>query len=154
VKICKTLANISPPLSNLWICGRDWYISLDIDSFQNIGHELRRKLKSFVYVCALIGFNHIVYFVLAQVFFLFCLYLSNLSVSAVIFISSCLMTVSVSYLEWEIRTQHVHCTTVLGKSSLVQLRVKLEFTRKKFPLFSMLNQHFFLIILKSFVVRF
>ena len=24
VKICKTLAKIAPPLSNLWICGRDW----------------------------------------------------------------------------------------------------------------------------------
>ena len=53
------------------------------------------------------------------------------------------MTVSFSYLEWEIRTQRVHCTTVPGKSPLVQLRAKLEFTRKKFPLLSMLNQHFF-----------
>ena len=52
------------------------------------------------------------------------------------------MTVSFSYLEWEIRTQHVHCTTVPGKSPLVQLRAKLEFTRTKCPLLSMLNQHF------------
>ena len=93
-------------------------------------------------------------FCIGSSFFLMCLYLTNLSVSDVIFISSCLMTVSFSYLEWEITTQHVHCTTVLGKSPLVQLRVKLEFRRNKFPLFSMLNQHFFLIILKSFVVRF
>jgi hypothetical protein len=46
-------------------------------------------------------------------------------------------------LEWEIRTQHVHCTTVPVKSPFVQLRAKLDFTRKKFPLLSMLNQHNF-----------
>ena len=53
------------------------------------------------------------------------------------------MTVSVSYLEWEIRTQHVHCTTVLGKSPLVQLRVKLEFKRKKIPIIFYVKPTFF-----------
>jgi hypothetical protein len=47
----------------------DWKPPPDIDSFQQIGHELRPKLDGFVYVCVLIGFNHVVYFVLAQVFF-------------------------------------------------------------------------------------
>ena len=40
------------------------------------------------------------------------------------------------------KTQHVHCTTVPGNSALVQLRAKLEFTRKTIPLLSMLNQYY------------
>jgi hypothetical protein len=45
-------------------------LNTDIDSFQKIGHQLRPKLKKVLFMSSvLIAFNHVVYFVLAQVFF-------------------------------------------------------------------------------------